>query len=157
MEGGCSCGAVRYRIKARPIYVHCCHCLDCQKQTGSAFAINGLIEADTVEILGDEPVAYGMPTDSGRLHEIHRCGKCGVAVWSIYGRRPWLRFIRIATLDEPHAIEPDVHIFTRTKVPWVGLPADKPVFEVFYDAAELWPAEALARQEAAAEKAKAAG
>ena len=153
-EGGCSCGNVRYRMKRGPIFVHCCHCLDCQKQTGGAFAINALIEADEVEALAGEPVAISMPTDSGRPHDIYHCAKCGVAVWSDYGRRGYLRFLRVSTLDEPHAISPDVHIFTRTKVPWVQLPDNVPVCEVYYNMNELWPAESLARRKAASEKAK---
>jgi hypothetical protein len=148
MEGGCSCGQVRYRLLDAPMFVHCCHCLDCQKQSGGAFAINALIETDRIERLAGVPVAISMPTDSGRPHDIHRCPTCQVAVWSDYGRRAGLRFLRVATLDQPHAIRPDVHIFTRSKVPWVGLPADVPSFEVYYDTKTQWPAASLARREA---------
>jgi len=153
-QGGCSCGAVRFGMKAAPMFVHCCHCLDCQKQTGGAFAINALIEAEEVELLADAPVAVSMPTNSGRPHHICRCEKCEVAVWSIYGRRPWLRFVRVSALDQPHSIEPDVHIYTRSKVPWVRLPADKPAFETYYDMSLEWPAEALERHRAAEERAR---
>jgi hypothetical protein len=149
-EGGCACGAVRYRLTSRPMIVHCCHCLDCQKQTGGAFAINALIETDRIELLAAAPVAISMPTESGRPHDIHRCAACEVALWSDYGRRPWLRFVRASTLDEPHALSPDAHIFTRSKVPWVGLPPDVPAFEIFYAKLEdVWPPEALARRKAA--------
>jgi hypothetical protein len=130
------------------MFVHCCHCLDCQRQTGSAFAINALIETDRIELLAGTPQPIAMPTDSGRPHDIYRCPACKVAVWSDYGRRPALRFVRVATLDEPHSIEPDVHIFTRSKVPWVGLPEGARAFAVYYDMQKEWPAVSLARRKA---------
>jgi len=148
MNGGCSCGEVRYRLASTPMFVHCCHCLDCQRQTGSAFVINALIETDRIEVQSGTPVPVGMPTDSGRPHDIHRCPTCQVAVWSDYGGRASLRFVRVGTLDRPHAIVPDVHIFTRSKVPWVALPDGVPVFEVYYDMARQWPAASLARRRA---------
>ncbi|MBV9992340.1 MAG: GFA family protein [Alphaproteobacteria bacterium] len=148
MEGGCSCGAVRYRLTAKPMFTHCCHCMDCQKQTGGAFAINALIETDRIEMLKGAPVATSMPTESGRAHDVYRCAQCQVAVWSDYGRRPALRFVRVATLDDPKAIAPDVHIFTRSKQPWVGLPADVPTVEIYYDMQALWPKESLERRKA---------
>lgn len=135
------------------MFTHCCHCLDCQKQTGSAFAINALIETDRIDMLKGAPVVIEMPSPSGRGHEIHRCANCQVALWSNYGRRTYLRFLRVATLDHPHAIEPDVHIFTRSKVPWVGLPEGARAFEIFYDMKAEWPPESLARREAASAKA----
>jgi hypothetical protein len=148
-DGGCSCSAVRYRLTAKPMFTHCCHCLDCQKQTGSAFAINALIETSRIDMLKGAPKPISMPTESGRPHDIHRCEHCQVAVWSDYGRRPYLRFVRVATLDQPHAIAPDVHIFTRSKVPWVRLPEAARAFDVFYDLKTEWPPEALARRDAA--------
>lgn len=153
-EGGCSCGAVRFKLTARPMFTHCCHCLDCQKQTGSAFAINGLIETARIEMLSGEPVRIEMPSPSGRGHDIYRCDACEVALWSDYGRRPYLRFVRVAALDQPHAIEPDVHIFTRSKVPWVRLPEKARAFDVFYDMKAEWPAESMARREVASASAK---
>lgn len=155
MEGGCACGAVRYRLTARPMFTHCCHCLDCQKQTGSAFAINALIETDRIDMLSGEPVVVEMPSPSGRGHEIHRCSRCQIALWSNYGRRSYLRFVRVATLDRPHAIAPDAHIFTRSKVPWVRIPEGARAFEVFYDMKQEWPPESLARREAASAAANA--
>ena len=154
LEGGCSCGAVRYRLTSAPLFVHCCHCLDCQRQTGSAFVINALIETDRIERLSGEPEAVSMPTESGRPHDIYRCPKCLTAVWSDYGRRPALRFVRVGTLDEPSALAPDVHIFTRTKLPWLRLPEDVPAVEVYYDMQKLWPAESLARRQAILGKGK---
>jgi hypothetical protein len=148
-EGGCACGEVRYRLASRPMFVHCCHCLDCQRQTGSAFVLNALIETDRIEQLAGEPRPISMPTDSGGPHDIYRCPKCLTAVWSDSGRRPAMRFLRVGTLDTPSALSPDVHIFTRSKLPWVGLPAETPQFEVYYEMSKLWPAESLARRRAA--------
>jgi hypothetical protein len=147
-EGGCACGAVRYRLTSAPMFVHCCHCRDCQRQTGGGFAVNALIETDRIALLSGQPTPISVPTDSGRPHDIHRCPTCATAVWSDYGRRPALRFVRATTLDDPDALAPDVHIFTRSKLPWVGLPQDVPAFEIYYDMATLWPAEALARRQA---------
>jgi len=145
-EGGCACGAVRYRLNSRPMFVHCCHCRDCQRQTGSAFVINALIESARIEVLSGEPEPVGVPTDSGRPHDIYRRPKCRTALWSDYGRRPALRFVRVGTLDEPSALSPDVHIFTRSKLPWVRLSRDVPAFEVYYDMKTLWPAQSLERR-----------
>ena len=148
-EGRCACGAVRYRLTSAPMFTHCCHCLDCQRQTGSAFVLNALIETDRIEVLAEAPVAVPVPTDSGGPHDVYRCGACQTAVWSDYGRRPGLRFVRVGTLEDPSAVPPDVHIFTRSKQPWVGLPPEVPAFAVYYDTKTLWPAEALARRRAA--------
>ena len=147
-EGGCACGAVRYRLTTRPMIVHCCHCRDCQRQTGAGFAINALIETDRIEMLSGEPLTFAMPTDSGRPHDISRCAACATAVWSDYGRRGVIRFVRATTLDEPDALAPDVHIFTRSKLPWVGMPPEAPAFEIYYDMQELWPKESLERRRA---------
>lgn len=148
LEGGCACGAVRYRLTSAPMFVQCCHCRDCQQQTGGAFAINALIETDRIEILSGAPEPVSMPTDSGRPHDVYRCPSCRVAVWSDYGRRPALRFVRVSTLDDPTAFVPNAHIFTRSKVPWVGLPAEVPAFDIYYDMSSLWPAESLERRRA---------
>ena len=128
-EGGCACGAVRYRLTSDPLFVHCCHCLNCQRQTGSAFVINLLIEADRVELLAGEPQPVDVPRDDGSTQRIFRCPTCQVAVFSQYGR-PEVRFVRAGTLDEPSSVVPDVHIFTKSKVGWVTLPDSAPAFEV---------------------------
>ena len=148
MEGGCACGIIRYRLTSEPMFVHCCHCLNCQRQTGSAFVINLLIEADRVELLSGEPEPVDVPRDDGSNQRIHRCPDCQVAVYSEYGR-PEVRFVRGGTLDEPSSVAPDVHIFTRSKLPWVTLPEDVPAVEVYYDSKALWPAESLERLRAA--------
>jgi len=146
-EGGCSCGTIRYRLLSEPLFTHCCHCLSCQRQTGSAFVVNLLIEADRVELLSGEPQVVPAPRDSGGVQEISRCPGCQVAVWSLY-TWPEVRFVRGGTLDEPSRFAPDVHIFTRSKLPWVRLPESVPAVEVFYDRDELWPAASLERLDA---------
>jgi hypothetical protein len=147
MEGGCACGEVRYRLTAEPMFVHCCHCLNCQRQTGSAFVINALIEAGRLELLAGEPVVVDAPRDDGSAQRIFRCPSCQVAVYSEYGR-PEVKFVRAGTLDQPASVSPDVHIFTRSKLPWVTLPESVPAVEVYYDRHELWPAASLERLDA---------
>jgi hypothetical protein len=153
-EGGCSCGSVRYRLASDPLVVHCCHCLNCQRQTGSAFVINLLIEANRVELLGDAPQPVDVPRDDGSTQRIFRCPRCQVAVFSEYGR-PELRFVRAGTLDEPTGISPDVHIFTRSKVAWVTIPDAAPAFVIYYDTKALWPTASLERLHALAPPASA--
>jgi hypothetical protein len=144
LEGGCACGAVRYRLASDPLFTHCCHCRNCQRQTGSAFVINLLIETDRVELLAGVPQPVDVPRDDGSMQRIFRCPMCQVAVFSQYGH-PGVRFVRGGTLDDPSGIAPDVHIFTRSKLGWVTLPDSTPAFEVYYDTTALWPAASLER------------
>jgi hypothetical protein len=146
-EGRCSCGAVRYRLLSEPLIVHCCHCLDCQRQAGSAFVVNVILEADRVELLSGEPRAVEVPREGRAPQRILRCPSCEVAVFSEYGG-PALRFVRGGTLDDPSELPPDVHIYTRSKQPWVALPASVPAFEEFYALDEVWSAASLERLDA---------
>lgn len=148
LDGGCACGKVRYRLHTPPMFVNCCHCTDCQRQTGSAFVINALTETDRIELLRGAPEPVSMPTESGRPHDIYRCPDCKVALWSDYGRRPNLRFLRVGTLDNAAALTPDAHIFTRSKVPWVQLPQGVHAFEIYYDMKTEWSPASLRRREA---------
>jgi hypothetical protein len=115
---------------------------------GSAFVLNALIETERVFLLAGEPVPVGVPTDSGRPHHIFRCPACQTAVWSEYGGAAKLRFVRVGTLDQPAAVMPDVHIYVRSKLAWVSLPAGVSAFEAYYDARKLWPAASLERRRA---------
>jgi hypothetical protein len=149
LEGGCACGGVRYRLGSPPMFVHCCHCGSCQRETGSAFAINALIESDRVELIAGAPEPVMTPSESGRGQKIWRCPDCLVALWSNYaGAGELVRFVRVGTLDRPARLPPDVHIYTRSKLPWVALPDGVPAFEAYYDGATLWPAESLSRRRA---------
>lgn len=148
IEGGCDCRRVRYRMTSRPLFVHGCHCRWCQRESGSAFALNAMIEADRVQPLGDAPELVDTPSDSGLGQQIARCPQCRVAVWSHYaGAGPLLSFVRVGTLDNPDLLPPDVHIFTASKQPWVLLPPGTPAVPEYYDRNELWPADSLARRQ----------
>ena len=149
IEGGCDCREIRYQLTSAPLFVHCCHCRWCQRETGASFALNALIEADRVVLLGGELDLVVTPSNSGRGQKIARCPVCRIAVWSNYaGAGDALRFVRVGTLDDPDRLPPDVHIFTASKQPWVVLPAHTPAFPEYYDRAACWPAESLARRAA---------
>jgi hypothetical protein len=148
-EGGCTCRAIRYRLNSAPLFVHCCHCRWCQRETGSAFALNAMIEADRVALLQGQPEVVDTPSQSGRGQQIWRCPNCRIAVWSNYaGAGPTVHFVRVGTLDEPDLLPPDIHIFTMSKQPWVRLPDDKPAMPEFYDRRQYWPPESLERLKA---------
>ena len=149
-EGGCVCGAVRYRLTTAPMFVHCCHCRWCQRETGAAFALNALIESDRVTLLQGEPQMIDTPSNSGYGQRIVRCPDCKVTVWSHYAMAVGdkVRFVRVGTLDEPDRLPPDIHIFTASKQPWVILPADAAAVPEYYDRKAYWPAESLARFQA---------
>jgi hypothetical protein len=145
-DGGCSCRHVRYRMTGKPLFVHCCHCRWCQRETGGAFVLNAMIEADRVQLLAGGIQMIDTPSNSGRGQRIARCPKCFVALWSHYaGAGDSVSFVRVGTLDEPDTQPPDVHIFTASKQPWVQLPAGVPVFAEFYKPAEQWPKDSLSR------------
>jgi hypothetical protein len=149
MEGGCTCREVRYRLLSRPLFVHCCHCRWCQRETGTAFALNAMIEADRVITLSGVPEVVMTPSLSGKGQKISRCPTCRIAVWSNYGGAgDAVRFVRVGTLDMPDLLPPDIHIFTESKQPWVILPPDAPAVEQYYDREKYWPAESLARRRA---------
>jgi hypothetical protein len=149
MQGGCACGQVRYELASKPMWVNCCHCTWCQRETGSAFAVNALIETDRVKLTHGVPQPVHTPSNSGKGQIILRCPNCRVAVWSHYnGAGAKVAFIRTGTLDAPHDIAPDIHIFTTTKRPWVVLPAGTPSVPEYFNAKEYWPAESLARRAA---------
>jgi hypothetical protein len=146
LEGGCTCRALRYRMTSGPLFVHCCHCRWCQRETGTAFALNAIIEAERVVLLRGEPEVVNTPSQSGKGQRIARCPHCRIALWSNYaGAGDVARFVRVGTLDEPDRLPPDIHIFTSSKQPWVILPPDIPAVAEYYDRARYWPAASLER------------
>lgn len=147
--GGCDCRTLRYRLETKPLFVHCCHCRWCQRESGAAFALNALIETERVTLVSGEPEIVDTPSASGKGQKIVRCPKCRIAVWSNYsGAGPAFRFVRVGTLDEPDHLPPDIHIYTSTKQPWIILPANVPAVPEYYDRKKYWPEESLARREA---------
>lgn len=149
IEGGCDCKHIRYRMMTKPLFVHCCHCRWCQRETGSAFVLNAMIEADRVELLGGEPVVVATPSASGQGQLVSRCPHCMVAVWSSYaGSGPVLRFVRVGTLDQPDVLPPDIHIYTESKQRWVVLPPGAAAVSEYYDREQYWPADSLQRRRA---------
>ena len=147
LKGGCSCGAVRYQITSKPLIVHCCHCSWCQRESGSAFVINAVIEADRVALLKGAPVCIDTPSASGYGQKIWRCPHCQVALWSNYaGIGEKVRFIRVGTLDTPAAIPPNIHIYTSTKQDWVQLPEGLPAMPDYYNLDDIWPRDSIERK-----------
>lgn len=146
-EGGCTCRFVRYRMAGPPMIVHCCHCRWCQRETGTAFALNAMMEADRVALLRGEVEIVATPSSSGKGQKISRCPTCRVALWSNYaGSGDAVRFVRVGTLDEPDRFPPEVHIFTSSKQPWVVLPAGVPAVQEYYKPSEIWSASSLERR-----------
>lgn len=147
LDGGCDCRRVRYRLVRRPLFVHCCHCRWCQRESGASFALNALIESEYVIDLAAAPEIIDTPSNSGKGQRIARCPACRLALWSHYSSAgPVIRFIRVGTLDEPDHLPPDIHIFTSSKQPWVRLPADVPAVPEYYDRESHWPADSLERR-----------
>jgi hypothetical protein len=153
-EGGCTCRQVRYRLTSAPLIVHCCHCRWCQRETGASFALNAMIEADRVQLLTSVALETVLtPSESGKGQKIVRCPSCRVAVWSHYaGAGDSVCFVRVGTLDDPDRFPPDIHIYTRSKQPWVTLPVEARAVPEYYRASEVWPTESLARREALIQK-----
>jgi hypothetical protein len=146
LEGGCACGAVRYRLTAPPLIVHACHCRDCQRLTGSAFVLNIWIEKECVEADHSLLRSFKVSAGSGKPHEVFFCGDCGTTLWSKYHAAPGdTLLLRAGTLDQPEMVQPDVHIFTRSKLPWLELPKTARAFEAFYNLVEVWPPESRER------------
>jgi hypothetical protein len=146
LEGGCGCGAIRYRLTEAPMIVHACHCRDCQRETGSAFVLNMWIERKYVAADHEKPRSFRLTAGSGKPHDIFYCGNCGTRLWSKYHAASGdTLMVRVGTLDHPEAIVPDIHIYTRSKVPWLELPKDKPAFPGYYDMRKMWPPESLER------------
>ncbi|MFT5139836.1 MAG: hypothetical protein ACI9H8_001832 [Lysobacterales bacterium] len=146
LEGGCACGVVRYRLLRQPMTVHCCHCRWCQRETGSAFVINAMIESDQLETLDGDPELIETPSESGHGQKVVRCPECKVALWSHYaGAGESISFLRVGTLDEPDNFPPEIHVFVSSKQAWLELNDGKPAFDEFYSLKEVWPAESLAR------------
>jgi len=150
MIGYCSCRDVRFELTADPLFVHCCHCRWCQRESGAAFALNAMIEARHVVLRAGAPETIDTPTESGKGQQVSRCPRCKVALWSVYaGAGPRFRFIRVGVLETPDAYPPDIHIYTESKQPWVILPKGIPAVKEYYRREDYWPPASLERRRAA--------
>lgn len=149
-EGGCACGQVRFRLEREPLFVHACHCTRCQRETGGPFAHHAMIEFSAFTVTAGEAEFVKVPTDSGNTHWVARCPACRTAMWNEHGARQSAvtRYVRVGTLDEPDRLPPRAHIYVRSRQPWLEL-GTIPAFKTYYDAAQTWPAESLARYAAA--------
>jgi hypothetical protein len=148
-DGGCTCRSIRYRMRGPPLFVHCCHCRWCQRETGASYALNAMIESDRLDLVEGRPTLVTTPSASGKGQKIARCPRCQVAVWSHYaGAGDAVAFVRVGTLDEPDRLPPDIQIFTASKQPWVVLPPGIPAVPEYYARSEHWPRASLERREA---------
>lgn len=152
LDGGCTCGEVRYRLASGPLIVQCCHCRWCQRESGAAFALNAMIETDRIKLLRGRPLLETIPSFSGQGQQVARCPDCMVALWSHYaGGGATFAYVRVGTLDDPDRLPPDIHVFTASKQPWVVIPPGAQAVPAFYRRSEVWPAESLERRRAALE------
>jgi hypothetical protein len=146
MEGSCTCGAVTYKMTHSSIFTHCCHCTWCQRETGSAFALNAMIETENLQVSGavEEVV---IPSHSGKGQTIARCPTCKVALYSHYaGAGRLMAFVRVGTLNDPNTCPPDIHIYTSTKLAWLVLDPSVPILPESYDRKAYWPQASLDRR-----------
>lgn len=128
-EGGCVCGAVRYRVRGEPVVSMACHCTFCQRRLGSAFATFAYFEERDVEFTQGQLTNYKHHSDeSGRWVTIEFCPRCGTTLTHTAEARPGLRTIAAGTFDDPGWIRIERHIWVRSKRPWVSLPLDVAVF-----------------------------
>ena len=149
VEGSCACGKVRYRVQSKPLFVHCCHCRCCQRESGSAFALNAMIEADRFELTAGEVEVITVPTESGKGQKVSRCPTCKISLWSNYaGPGDLINFLRVGTLFNPDLMPPDIHIYTASKQPWIQLPEGTPASEEYYKTKDFWPQESIERVKA---------
>lgn len=152
-QGGCTCRQVRYQLTSAPMFVHCCHCTWCQRETGSAFVLNALIETERVHLLQGEIITIHTPSKSGKGQHIIRCPQCHVALWSHYAlANKAIAFVRTGTLDHPELMPPDIHIYTSTRQPWVILPPQTPAVSAYYNTSKTWPEASLLRRAALRKK-----
>ena len=114
--GSCLCGAVRYRLSAAPLGINLCHCRQCRKASGTAFASNAAIPRDAFHIdAGADSIAQYASSEGKRRHF---CGRCGSPLFSSYDADSSVVYVRIGTLDDDDSLTPDVHIHVASKAPW---------------------------------------
>ncbi len=128
-EGGCQCGAVRYRVVGEPVVLAVCHCSECQRQSGSAFGMSLIVPKKSFQILSGETKTFTRKADSGREVECVFCPECGTRVYHVPGLPGDNLNIKPGTLDDRSWLVPAVHVWTRSKQPWVPIPEGVPCVE----------------------------
>lgn len=158
-EGGCECGAVRYRLTSEPMTVNCCHCLDCQTISGSAFALNAMIETDRIEVIVGKPKAFDLHREGSGKTTSWRCPTCLSLLWADHPMMgDAFRFVRVGTLDDAASLPPDAHYFVVRKHPWITIPEGVPAFDRLPGKGEGgWGPEAQQRFDAALARSRAPG
>ncbi|KAH6625495.1 Mss4-like protein [Boeremia exigua] len=161
ITGGCYCGAVRYRILTAPLFCYACHCIDCQKATGSAFALHATIEAYNISIISKtKPSLITSRREPSKPQNIARralCSTCGTILWG--NDSGWgyaVNDVMIGTLDFPGIMEPDAHSFVGSKLGWISLPSGARATKGQFDYKKEWPKSSLKRLEVCLERFEAA-
>ncbi len=129
IEGGCNCGDIRYRISSAPFAVAACHCINCRKQSGSAFSVNLVVPSAAVEMQGNLTVYDDPDTESGKPVRREFCGRCGSPIRSVTSGGNGIEIIKAGTTDTPDAFAPGIQVWTCTSLPWVKMPEGIPSFE----------------------------
>ena len=118
LTGGCACGRIRYTCRAEPIYQLICHCRDCQRASGSAFAEVVLVPSDALVLSGDQPGRYKVVSGAGRPMQREFCSECGSPLMITKPETPQLVFLQAASLDDPQLFKPELEIFTSKAHAW---------------------------------------
>ena len=128
ISGGCLCGSVKYSAELESAQTMACYCKDCQKATGSPAATFVAVPQPVFELEG-APASYTKPGDSGKEVTRFFCGDCGSQLYSSVQVMPGVFFVKLGTLDDANALEPQVHIWTRSRASWCRLPEGAPAFD----------------------------
>ncbi|MBK6512338.1 MAG: GFA family protein [Haliea sp.] len=128
LNGSCQCGAVTYTVSAEPLFTYACHCSSCQKRTGSAFSL-GLVIATEAMALKGALTAWSRVSEQGNTNTRYSCASCGNIIYGIGDINPELAKLQAGTLEDTSAVEPEVHIWTSRKQPWLTLPDGVQQFE----------------------------
>ena len=127
--GGCQCGAIRYEITQAPQMVYTCHCNDCQRITSSAFSMALILADRACHLVKGEPRVVQRTAESGRVTARWMCQECGSWVGRAETPGSTIRNVRGGTLDDTSWLRPTVHLWTRSKQPWIALPEGDQIFE----------------------------
>ncbi len=125
-SGGCLCGAIRYESRAEPLFSINCHCRDCQRTTGTAYAPVLAVPRDALRISQGEPTYYTSQSDSGETVSRGFCPECGSGIFSKLSANPDIVGLKAASLDDPSWFRPTVDIYTDSAQPWDVMNPDLP-------------------------------